>query len=81
VDLHRARVPNRIDLPSGRPCEFCKRLDPEFERRNAIDQLVAATAHDLASSHLTEDGHVRHRLAELRERLDPLPFSLGATVA
>jgi len=78
MDLHRARIPNRIDPQPGRACEFCKRFDPDFERRNLPDQLVTETASDVASSHLTEDGHVKHRLLELRKKLDqPLRFEVS----
>jgi hypothetical protein len=81
MDLHRTRVLHKIDPPSGKPCEFCKRFDPEFERRNPIDQLVGAPGNHSAPSHLTEDGHIKHLLAELKKRLDAFPFSPGASAA
>jgi len=34
MELHRTRVPHKIDPPSGKACKFCKRFHPEFERRN-----------------------------------------------
>ena len=82
MDLHRARIPNRIDPQPWRACQFCKRFDPDFEGRKPVDQVVLATANDVASSHLTEDGHVRHLLLELRRKLDlPLRFSTETSVA
>ena len=79
MDLHRARIPNGIYPQPGRACEFCKRFDPDFDVRSPSDQLVIATANDVASSHLTEDGHVKHRLWELRKTLNlPIRFSTEA---
>lgn len=63
MDLHRA-LPGRIDPQSGKVCEFCKRFDPSFEKRNLLDQMVGNRNHS-AWGHLTEDGHVKHRLFEL----------------
>ena len=62
--FHRAV---RIDSPSGRPCQFCKTLDPDFANRTTADQMVHDR--DTACGHITENGHVRHRLLELRGKL------------
>jgi len=61
-------VANRFDTRSSRPCEFCRELDPHFIHRRVVDQMVAGNRKPLASAHLTEDGYVRHRMLELRER-------------
>ncbi|MGA9526576.1 MAG: hypothetical protein WBS24_00530 [Terriglobales bacterium] len=60
-------VINRFDTRSSRPCEFCRELDPHFPTRRPLDQMVVSTRKAVASSHLTEDGYVRHRILELRK--------------
>jgi hypothetical protein len=57
------------DTRHGRECRFCRLWDPEFEKRRPEDRLVQWKQSDSASAHLTEDGYVRHRLAELAQRL------------
>ncbi len=59
-------VASRFDTRSSRPCEFCRELDPHFGQRRPLDQMVATSRSAAASSHLTEDGYVRHRMLELR---------------
>lgn len=59
-------VIHRFDTRSSRPCEFCRELDPQFQQRRPVDQMVASSRKAIASSHLTEDGYVRHRMLELR---------------
>ncbi|MFY9904023.1 MAG: hypothetical protein WAM43_04285 [Terriglobales bacterium] len=59
-------VVSRFDTRSSRPCEFCRELDPQFRDRRPLDQMVATSRKAAASSHLTEDGYVRHRMLELR---------------
>jgi len=56
------------DTPIGRDCQFCRRLDPEFGQRKPIDRLVQSKLDDTASAHLTEDGYVKHRIAELMKK-------------
>lgn len=56
----------RFDTRSSRPCEFCQENDPLFPERRPLDQMVACARKAIASAHLTEDGYVRHRMAELR---------------
>jgi len=63
MDLHRP-LPGYIDSQSGKACEFCKRFDPCFEKRAPLDQMVGNQKHS-AWGHLTEDGHVKHRMLEL----------------
>ena len=55
----------RFDTRSSRPCEFCREFDPHFLTRRPLDQMVASMRKAVASSHLTEDGYVRHRILEL----------------
>lgn len=62
--FHRAV---NIESPSGRPCQFCKIMDPDFSRRTSSDQMVRDR--DTAIAHITENGHVRHRLLELRSKM------------
>lgn len=51
-----------------RPCGFCQRMDPNFSRRRVEDTLIRSNGSDAAPSHVTEDGHVLHRIAELAVR-------------
>ena len=53
------------DYRTGRDCQFCLRLDPDFAKRNPIDRSVQEDLDDSAASHLSEDGHVRHRIFEI----------------
>ncbi len=55
----------RTDTRTGRDCRFCSQSDPEFAKRAPIDRLVGSNLEDTAAAHLTEDGYVKHRLAEL----------------
>ena len=56
------------DTPTGRDCQFCYRADPDFSKRDPLDRIVLAQLEDTASAHLTEDGHVKHRIAELLKK-------------
>jgi len=60
-------IVKRTDTRSSRPCEFCREQDPHFSNRKPMDQMVVSTRKAVASSHLTEDGYVRHRILELRK--------------
>lgn len=73
MDLHRPIPANQIDPQSGNPCEFCRAFDPSFENRRPVDQLVVGRENYTAWGHLTEEGHVRHRLIELRRKLSTTP--------
>jgi hypothetical protein len=68
-------VVKRFDTRSSRPCEFCKELDPQFIERRLLDQMVISTRKPVASSHLTEDGYVRHRILELRRMSSQRPLT------
>jgi hypothetical protein len=62
------RQPLRTDLHTGRDCQFCSQADPNFHQRAPMDRLVSSKLDDVASSHLTEEGHIQHRLSELRKK-------------
>jgi hypothetical protein len=53
------------DTRTGRDCQFCFHSDPDFSKRKPMDRLVVSKQEDSAAAHLTEDGYVKHRLAEL----------------
>lgn len=59
------------DTPIGRDCKFCHQLDPDFVKRKPIDRLVHSKLDDTATAHLTEDGYVKHRIAELLKKASP----------
>jgi hypothetical protein len=59
------------DTPTGRDCQFCYRVDPDFTKREPMDRLVVSQMNDTAAAHLTEDGHIKHRMAELSTRRGP----------
>jgi len=75
VEHRDPAVISRFDTRSSRPCEFCRELDPEFQGRRPLDQMVATTRKAIASAHLTEDGYVRHRMLELRRITSRTPFT------
>ena len=56
------------DTPTGRDCEFCFRTDPDFAKREPMDRLVLSKLDDTAAAHITEDGYVKHRIAELMKK-------------
>lgn len=67
MDLfHRQHT--HTDSRSGRECRFCSTMDPDFASRRPIDRMVVPKLEDSASAHLTEDGYVKHRIAELIKR-------------
>lgn len=68
-------VVSRFDTRSSRPCEFCREFDPQFRDRRPLDQMVASSRKAAASSHLTEDGYVRHRMLELRRITSRAPLT------
>ncbi|HZQ24203.1 MAG TPA: hypothetical protein VFA89_15535 [Terriglobales bacterium] len=55
------------DTRTAKPCAFCQHQDPEFHNRRLMDQVVQDS--DTASGHVTEDGHVRHRILELLKKM------------
>ena len=56
------------DTRIGRECQFCCAIDPDFTKRDPKDRLVLFNREDTASAHLTEDGYVKHRIAELLKK-------------
>ena len=56
------------DTRTGRDCQFCYRADPDFSKRDPMDRLVLSMLDDTAAAHLTEDGYVKHRIAELLKK-------------
>ena len=65
------------DTRNHRECQFCYAMDPEFSRRQPMDRLVQSKLEDSASAHLTEDGYVRHRIAELMKLRSMRPAAFG----
>jgi len=58
--------PSRVqDTRTGRECQFCRNMDPDFSRRRPMDRMVQSKLEDVASAHMTEEGYVKHRIAEL----------------
>lgn len=68
-------VSRRFEVRSGRLCEYCQELDPQFLERHPLDQMVAANRQHTASAHLTEDGYVRHRRLELNQLVARRPLT------
>jgi hypothetical protein len=69
MDLfHRKSQGKGKDTPTGRDCQFCYRVDPDFTQREPMDRLVLSMLDDTAAAHLTEDGYVKHRIAELTRK-------------
>jgi hypothetical protein len=69
MDLfHRDSQGKAKDTPTGRDCQFCYRVDPDFTKRDPMDRLVFSMVDDTAAAHLTEDGYVKHRIAELLKK-------------
>lgn len=64
--LHRK--PDAKDFRMGRDCQFCAQADAAFHERKPMDRLIQPKMDDIAAAHLTEEGYVKHRLAELMRR-------------
>ena len=64
MDSYHRQLLHR-DSRTGRDCKFCLQFDPDFAKRNPIDRSVQEDQGDSAAAHLTEDGHVRHRIFEI----------------
>jgi hypothetical protein len=75
MDFYHRSLKGR-DTHHGRECQFCRLADPDFERRKPVDRLVQSERSDGASAHLTEDGHVKHRIAELIMKLGAVSSSV-----
>jgi hypothetical protein len=67
MDLFHRRA-EHSDSRSGRDCRFCSTMDPDFTSRRPMDRIVVHKLEDSASAHLTEDGYVKHRIAELMKK-------------
>jgi len=65
MDLYHRQIQRR-DSRVGRDCKFCSQFDPEFSKRSPIDRWVEVD--DSATSHISENGHVRHRLFEIARK-------------
>ena len=65
MDSYHRQIQRR-DPRSGRDCQFCSQFDPDFAKRNPIDRWVDVG--DSANSHLTENGHVQHRIFEIARK-------------
>jgi len=59
------RKPQDKDFRTGRDCRFCLKMDPDFAKRIPIDRWVQGKLEDSASSHLSENGYIRHRIFEI----------------
>ena len=68
MDLYHRSLKGR-DTRHGKECQFCRLADPDFEKRRPVDRLVESERSDSAAAHLTEDGYVKHRMAELFKKL------------
>ena len=68
------------DYRTGRDCQFCLQFDPDFTTRNPIDRTVQEDSEDSAASHLSENGHVRHRISEI-SRLRKQGRAVGDTLS
>jgi hypothetical protein len=64
MDSYHRHV-HHSDVRTGRDCQFCARLDPDFSKRSPVDRWVTDKPGDSARSHLSENGHIRHRIFEL----------------
>ena len=69
------------DIRTGRDCQFCRRSDPDFGKRNPMDRLVCSKQHDTAAAQLSENGYVKHRMLEIEVRLAVTEFGLMPDVA
>jgi hypothetical protein len=67
MDLFHRNSRGKI-TPMGRECQFCSQVDPDFAKRTTIDRQVHPNLEDTASAHISEDGYVKHRIAELRKK-------------
>lgn len=70
MDLFHRELQGK-DTRTGRDCQFCFRVDPDFVKRDPMDRLVLSQLDDTAAAHLTEDGYVKHRIAELLKKRAP----------
>ena len=64
MDYHRKAT--KHETRSARICSFCQLSDPAFGSRKAVDQMILCGMLESARAHVTEEGFLRHRMAELR---------------
>jgi hypothetical protein len=76
MDFHRDS--RGQDTRNGRECQFCSSADPEFHQRKPMDRMVQSKLDDSAAAHFTEDGYVRHRIAELLQKRSAISFRNAA---
>lgn len=65
MDAYHRQIHQR-DSRAGRDCRFCSQFDPDFAQREPIDRWVELE--DSAKSHISENGHVRHRIFEIAKK-------------
>jgi hypothetical protein len=73
------RQPRRKEQPSGRDCQFCAALDPNFTKRDPLDRWVQGVPQDSAIAHVSENGHVLHLIFEIERKRAQTP-SRSATL-
>lgn len=79
--MDRLHLRPHQDTRTGRECQFCRRSDPDFGKRNPADTLVCSKQNDTAAAHVTENGYVRHRMLEIEVRLGVTDFGRLPEVA
>lgn len=67
------RQPRRSEQPTGRDCQFCAALDPNFVKRSPVDRWVHGHPMDSAVSHVSENGHVLHLIFEITRKRSGSP--------
>jgi len=67
--MERLHLRPRHEAHTGSECKFCRKSDPQFDKRMPMDRLVCSKDEDAAAGHVTENGYVRHRLLEIEIRL------------
>ena len=63
MSFHREH--SLTEHPNTRTCRFCSEQDPNFSHRKFEDRLVRHSAADVATGHISEDGHALHRMMEV----------------
>ena len=67
MDSYHRQI-RRTEQPTGRDCQFCAALDPNFKKRNPVDRWVLGHPQDSAISHVSENGHVLHLMFEIARK-------------
>jgi hypothetical protein len=71
--LHRKPQPKETRI--GRDCQFCQQFDPGFGKRDPMDRFICPEREHTASAHMTENGHIMHRLVEIRMPVGPVGYA------